>query len=226
MTARSSAGPASISVVIPVRDGERYLSAALASLTAQTRRPAQIIVVDDGSQDGSAALAASISAVTTVHSTPARGPAAARNLGARSAAGELLAFLDADDRLAAKGCEVLAAELERRGELDVAVGRVRWFASEDGPAVPVPREEPVGYLPGALLIRRAAFLRTGGLDEALQSGEFVDWVARARGELRFGEVDSVVLERRVHAANSSRDHTRLHAGYLAVARRAVLRSRK
>ena len=81
--------------VVPVRDGERYLEAALRSLLDQTRPPDELIVVDDGSRDGSASLAEALGA--RVLRRPPLGAAAARNAGVRATSADLLAFLDADD---------------------------------------------------------------------------------------------------------------------------------
>ena len=91
-----SSGTPMISVIIPVRDGEDTLSACLAGLEAQTLPLIffEVIVVDDGSRDRSAQIAEQ-AGVTLLQQAP-RGPAAARNLGAQSARGEILVFTDAD----------------------------------------------------------------------------------------------------------------------------------
>lgn len=84
-----------ISVVIPVYNGAATLRATLRALQESTRRPDQILVVDDGSTDDSARIAATFG--VTVLSTRGRcGPAAARGLGAEEATGDVLLFLDAD----------------------------------------------------------------------------------------------------------------------------------
>lgn len=84
-----------LSVIIPVLNGEATIAELLRSLHASSRTPDEIIVVDDGSTDRSAAIAASLGA--TVLATPGRcGPATARGIGAREARGDLLVFLDAD----------------------------------------------------------------------------------------------------------------------------------
>jgi len=82
------------SVIIPVFNGRRTLPACLAALQNQTHPPKEIIVVDDGSTDGTAALAAQFN-VTVIRQTN-QGPAAARNYGAQNAGGDILLFTDAD----------------------------------------------------------------------------------------------------------------------------------
>ena len=89
--------PNLISCIVPVFNGERYLAEALDSILAQTWRPLEVIVVDDGSTDGTAHIAAGYGAeVSYIHQANA-GPAAARNRGLDAARGEFIAFLDADD---------------------------------------------------------------------------------------------------------------------------------
>ena len=88
-----------ISVVIPAYNAERFLPRCLKSVFAQTLKPEEVIVVDDGSTDNTAALAAELG--TTVISQTNSGIAAARNNGIRHASGEWIALLDADDLLGA-----------------------------------------------------------------------------------------------------------------------------
>ena len=86
-----------ISCIVPVFNGERYLGEALDSILAQTYRPLEIIVSDDGSTDGTAAVVASYGECVKYLWQVNAGEAAARNLGSSAAGGHFLAFLDADD---------------------------------------------------------------------------------------------------------------------------------
>ncbi len=86
-----------ISVIIPCFNGEAYIPISLRSVLAQQWEDLEIIVVDDGSTDGSAALIARDFPQVVLIRQSNEGVAAARNLGIRSARGEWLAFLDADD---------------------------------------------------------------------------------------------------------------------------------
>src|SRR5687768_12090324 len=86
-----------VSIVIPCYNQARYLPAALASVRRQGYQPIECLVVDDGSTDDTAALAASLGA--RVISRPNGGVSAARNAGLAAARGELVVFLDADDEL-------------------------------------------------------------------------------------------------------------------------------
>ena len=209
-----------IAVVIPVRDGCAHLAEAIASAVAQAPGPDELIVVDDGSVDGSAGVAEALG-VTVVRQEPL-GPGAARNLGVATAASDLVAFLDADDRMAPSRLQAQGDALAHDEGLDGAFGLMRLFSDGHEPEGP---SEPC-LLPSALLVRRRMFLETGGFDPELPAGEFVDWMARCREQgRRFRMLDTVVAERRVHAGNITRDRERLRAGYLAVARSAIDRRR-
>ena len=89
-----------VSVIVPVYNCERYLRECLDSVLAQTHTALELIVVDDGSTDGSAAIADAAAAsdprVRVFHG-PNAGQAAARNLGLDIATGDYIAFVDADD---------------------------------------------------------------------------------------------------------------------------------
>jgi glycosyltransferase involved in cell wall biosynthesis len=93
----SAPQPPSISVVMPVFNGERFLAAAIESVLAQDMPPAQFVVVDDGSTDGSAALLHRYGDRIVLLSQPNGGQSLARRRGAELATGDLLAFIDQDD---------------------------------------------------------------------------------------------------------------------------------
>jgi len=98
-----------ISVIVPVYNGSQTLPACLQALQRQTRPPAEIIVVDDGSTDDSSTVAAQFG--VTVISQSNAGPAAARNHGAQIAQGDILLFTDADCAPAPDWVEQMSAPL-------------------------------------------------------------------------------------------------------------------
>src|ERR1044071_9784434 len=99
-----------VSVVIPAYNAERYLGEAIESVLAQTYAPLETIVVDDGSSDGTAAVARSHPGVTLISQENA-GPAAARNRGFAASRGELIAFHDADDLMTPDKLAVQVGEM-------------------------------------------------------------------------------------------------------------------
>jgi CDP-glycerol glycerophosphotransferase len=123
---------ARISVVVPFYNNEDLLGDCLASIAAQTCTDLQVIMVDDGSTDGSAAIARSRAAADprfTLVSVPNGGPGSARNHGVAAASGEFLAFVDADDMLPPDAYETLLPVLQQSGS-DFVSGAVRRLSAD------------------------------------------------------------------------------------------------
>ena len=117
---------ARISVVVPIYNVERYLAACLHSVARQTVDDLEVVMVDDGSTDGSAAIAAEFAARDPrfrLLRQPNGGLGNARNTGTDAASGEYLAFLDSDDVLPSDAYELLLGALSRTGS-DFATGNV------------------------------------------------------------------------------------------------------
>lgn len=138
-----------ISVVVPIYNVEAYLDDCLRSLTGQTAGDLEVVMVDDGSTDASAEIAARWAErdrrLRLVHQ-PNAGLGAARNAGLAEASGELLAFLDSDDVLPANALELLRDALDRSGS-DFATGNVHRFTSA--------RSWPAPFLRKTFMRRRA-----------------------------------------------------------------------
>jgi len=219
----------SVSVVIPVRDGERYLAEAVESVLSQTVADVELIVVDDGSQDSTPDILRGMR-VHWVRQEPSGLPAAV-NRGIDDAGGAFLAFLDADDLwLPDKLARQLAA-LARRPELDMVFGHVRQFHSPDldeeqRARIACPSDPVPGLSKGTLLIRRESFERVGPFDTRWQVGDFVDWYARATERGLAGEMlADVVMLRRLHLANMSLRAPEAQVDYTRIARAALHRRR-
>ena len=90
-------GTPAVSIIIPVYNAEKYLAETLQSVLAQTFRDFEIILVDDGSTDGTSEIIDKFSDRAICLKNDHRGPASSRNLGLEAAQGSLIAFLDADD---------------------------------------------------------------------------------------------------------------------------------
>lgn len=221
-----------VSIVIPVRDGERYLGEAIESALGQADVSVEVVVVDDGSTDESAAVARRYAPHLRLLERGRSGAAAARNAGVRCARGTHLAFLDADDVLPPRS---VAARLEAAAQAtappDFVWGRVRCFVSPDldareAAAIACPTEPIRGRLPGGLLLRRAAFDAIGPLPTHLRVGEFIAWAARAP-ELGMVELDiaDVVLRRRLHRTNMGRTQRAARGDYALLLKEMLDRRR-
>src|ERR1700712_1426421 len=116
-----------ISVVVPVYNVELYLETCLESIAGQTFRDLEVVMVDDGSTDGSAAIAQRFvdrDERFRLVTQPNGGLSKARNTGTDAATGEFLAFVDSDDYLAPNAYELLMGALEQTGS-DFATGAVQ-----------------------------------------------------------------------------------------------------
>jgi len=173
-----------VSAVIPVFNGAAFLADALASIGAQDIPPDEIVVVDDGSTDASMEIARSIAGVRVVAHERNRGLPAARNSGLATAAGDVIAFLDADDLWAPEKTRLQRDHLLRDADVDIVVGhtqRTRLVARDDGSTEFEPWSEPELALSlGAALVRRRVFDAIGGFDESLPFTNDWDWFLRAR----------------------------------------------
>jgi glycosyltransferase involved in cell wall biosynthesis len=214
-------GPA-VSVVVAVRDGERYLAEALDSVLGQRPAPAEVVVVDDGSTDGTADVLARYGDAVRVERQPASGLAAALNRGVATADGDVVGFCDADDRwLPGK----LAAQLDAFATgVDAVGGLVTEFLSPDAPDLASrvrvdPRPQRARLL-AALLLTAGLVDRVGPFDPSLRHGANVDWISRADAlGMHLVWVDVPVVQRRIHAANMGHDTAPARADLLRVLRR-------
>jgi len=225
-----------ISVIIPVYNGEKYLAEAIESVLAQTCRPIEIIVVDDGSTDRSADVARSFSEAVRYYYQPNSGSGAARNTGVKTARGSLLAFLDADDLWVKEKLSCQMPMLEADPSPDMVFGHVSHFYSPDldegmRKKVACPAGALPGYHAGTLLIRRDTFLHVGLFNPALQCGEFLDWSFRAKEKgLKELLLPDVLMKRRIHSSNMGilkrNTHTaNTHADYVRILKSSLDRRR-
>jgi glycosyltransferase involved in cell wall biosynthesis len=218
-----------ISVIIPCYNGAAFVADAIRSVLAQQLVAREIIVVDDGSTDGSAAEVEEFGKAVRLLRGPHRGIAAARNHGLAAAEGELIAWLDADDLWEPQALRVLAEALAADRSLAGVYGMVEQFSTDDvAERRQVPSDRTAARRAGTMLLRRSACALVGGFDEELTLGEMIDWISRAEGVgLRLAPVERLVLRRRIHDGNTTilrrsaqTDYLRLlHSGLRRKARR-------
>ena len=167
-----------ISVVIPVFNCEKYLGFATESILAQNYQPLQIVVVDDGSTDQSAAVARSFAGVE-YHFQEHAGVATALNKGISETKGEFIAFLDADDLWMKGKLERQLEAFRNDPELGMVLGGVEQFREIGPDGATVSLGIFKGYLKITMLIRRSAFFQVGLFDPQWTTGDFIDWYIRA-----------------------------------------------
>jgi glycosyltransferase involved in cell wall biosynthesis len=192
-----------VGAAIPVYDGAAYLGDALRSVLGQSVPVADVVVVDDGSSDASAAVAAAFGPPVRVIRRPHLGVGPARSRAVEAVGGDVIVLLDADDLLTETSVASRLRVLEQRPEVDLVFGHVRSFA-EVGPDGPLALDESrPAHVAGSMLVRRLAYERVGGFRDGLRA-EGLDWLLRAHElDLVHATVAEQVLWRRVHGANSS-----------------------
>jgi glycosyltransferase involved in cell wall biosynthesis len=217
--------PAPVSVVIPVYNGVRYLAQAIESALGQTRPPQQVIVIDDGSDDGSVEAARVYGGIVESVSQPRAGAAAARNEGIRRATAQFVAFLDADDVWEPAKLERQLAAHASAGA-DILFTHVTEFrdTSDDGAAG---LRSMAGLIPSTAMIRRSAFERIGGFNPTWRVGEFIDWYMRAmEGGLQSHVVSEMLVRRRVHGQNTGQRDKDGQQDYARLLKAALDRRRR
>jgi glycosyltransferase involved in cell wall biosynthesis len=236
-----------ISVVIAAYNAAGLLEETLGSVAAQTRRPDEVIVVDDGSTDDTAKRAA-ISGVRVI-STPNRGVSAARNTGIAAASGDWIAMLDADDlwhpeklarqaqalSLAPDAAAVTCDHYQFRGNGEVTLPsllesrRDRYEAlAPELLAHDVARLDGMGlrlmsvgmaFFPSTLLVRRDLAIAIGGFDESMRRCEDYEFLLRllARGDLLV--VQAPLMGYRIHSTSLSNNAEQMNGGLIGIAER-------
>jgi glycosyltransferase involved in cell wall biosynthesis len=226
-----------VSVIIPVFNGERFLRDAVQSVREavhvldQRYSSVEIIIVDDGSTDGTATVARSFpETVRYLHQTN-QGPAAARNRGIEQAQGTLLAFADADDLWPADKLALQLPFLMTDPAIEIVMGRIQQVLlsrTVDGQSQTNDFGEPAFSVNlGSAVIRKSVFARVGLFDETMRYSEDVDWFMRAReAGAAITTIDAVTLLYRQHEENMTRGKSTSELNVLKALKRSLDRRRE
>jgi len=220
--------PTRVSVIIPCYNGERYLRETIESVLAQSHDALEIVVVDDGSTDGTADVVRAFEGAVRYERQRHTGAAVARNRGVALARGDVLGFIDADDLWMPCALKRLLAPLERDPGVGMAVGQMEQFVS------PELQEADFKFSPapvaarmcGTVLVRRTDFERAGNFSPVLETGEFIDWISRAEAVgVNSVAIPEVVLRRRLHHTNHGVTRRDAQQDYVRVVKAALDRRR-
>jgi glycosyltransferase involved in cell wall biosynthesis len=225
-----------VSAVIPVYNGERYLGEAIQSVLSQDYPNLELVVIDDGSSDGSAQIAQSFAGVAghalKYHYQDNAGLSAAQNAGVEQASGEFIAFLDCDDLWSPGKISLQMSAFSKQPGLDMVFGYVEQFLSPEL-AHRAPGEAPKiadvmpGYSTGTMLARREIFTKAGLFSSEFRLGEFVDWYARATDAGATSVMlTPVLLRRRIHKHNMGIRDRDKRSDYLRVFKASLERRRQ
>ncbi|MBU1701867.1 MAG: glycosyltransferase family 2 protein [Candidatus Eisenbacteria bacterium] len=220
-----------VSTIVPVYNGEPFIREALDSILAQDYESQEIIVVNDGSTDGTCKIIESYPHLTVIHQSN-KGVSSARNAGLEKSHGELIAFLDSDDRWTPEKLRLQVAFLQQNQEIDYVCAMARHLLA---PGTPWPAwlkkellESPqIAYSPCTLLAWKKTFERVGPFNPELRTGEDTDWFARANDlGIRGGVVHEVLMVRRIHDRNISAPSEQSNRHLLKILQASIKRKRE
>lgn len=223
----ADAQPPLVTVIIPAYNREHMLGEAIANVRAQGYPALDLIVVDDGSTDGTADVARAHPEVR-LFDQPNSGPAQARNRGIINARGAYLAFLDSDDLWPDGMLNLLVKTMDEDPSIDVVMGwpqLARRLASGDYEYEGNPVEGFHSYITGTVF-RREAFSKVGLFDADLRFGEDNDWFERANecgAKVRRLDCTSVIIRR--HGGNMTHGKNLVQLNVLRVFKKALDRKR-
>lgn len=216
-----------VTAILSVYNGEKYLGEAIESILAQTYGPIETIIVDDGSQDGTAQIAKR-GGVRYVYQEN-QGQPCALNRGLSMAQGRYISFLDADDLYMPEKIALQVKFLQANPEVDFVFGYAEQFhspelSSEEKKKWACPTEITPGYLAAAGLFRKECFERVGSFNEKQRIGVFIEWYMRAvEMGLQHDLITKKVLRRRIHNHNMGiyAQHSRVE--YVRIVKEALKR---
>jgi glycosyltransferase involved in cell wall biosynthesis len=241
----------SVSVVIPAYNSARYVGQAIESALQQDVQGLEVVVVDDGSADDTAAVVRGAGGNVRYFVQQNSGTCGSpRNLGAKHAAGDFLAFLDADDVMCAGQLNRQLEAFRQDPALAAVMSDYRNFGDQGdypqthfetcnellaatGLTLPhgMARLEPLVSnrlllgenfsIASSGLYRRSAWVQAGGFDLDLRASEDFDFIYRVAHEHPIAVLGSVGLRRRMHASNLSNQLLRI-ASFKVVSRRKLL----
>jgi glycosyltransferase involved in cell wall biosynthesis len=205
-----------VSVVIPCYNQAHFLGEAIESALAQSYPHLEIVVVDDGSTDNTAVVAARYPGVRCVRQMN-QGLAAARNTGLHDSTGSYLVFLDSDDRLLPGAVAAGLAVLHAHPECAFASGLCQYIAA-DGTSLPTPTPTPLTadyystllrhthiWMPAMVMHRRTVFEAVGGFDPSVNPCADYDLYLRVAQKYPICSHQEVVAEYRRHGSNMTND---------------------
>jgi glycosyltransferase involved in cell wall biosynthesis len=219
-----------VSVVLAVRNGERYLASAIESVLAQDYRLLEVVVVDGQSSDKTAEVAQSFVQVRYVRQMT-QGISNAYNLGIEVASGDMIAFISHDDLWASHKLRRQVECLMTHPQIQYVICHVKFFLQ---PGCEIPRGfraellhgEHVGRIMETLLTRREVFEIVGRFNANYATAEDVDWYARAKDlGLAMAIIPEALVFKRVHDRNSSLSD-RLNSRWILSALRESIRRRR
>lgn len=197
-----------VSCIIPVRDRIDLIPRAIESVYRQNRRIDELVVIDDGSVDGTGAMISTYYSDIVLLATSGQGPGTARNMGVSAATGDLIMFLDSDDCWHADHVERLLGVIEKGYAFAYGITRNINQVTQDDFLIPDQGNGLSGncfhaltkwcfMVPSSVAVTRDAFMECGGFPN-IEMGE--DWVffLNIASRYPFGFTDECITTRYLH----------------------------
>lgn len=209
-----------ISVIIPTYNYGRFIGEAIDGVLSQTILAGEIIVVDDGSVDETAAEVLKFGDKVRYIRQENAGVCSARNLGVANSTGEYIAFLDADDIWEPEKLEKQISKFAEDDDIGLVHCGMREFDSETGETVVMHLEGGEGWVSkdialwekpviigpgGTTIIRRKVFEDVGGFDIELKNGEDWEFCFRVSRKYKIGFVAEPLVNYRTHSNNATKN---------------------
>lgn len=216
-----------ISVIIPVYNAADFLEETLHTVFNQTYQPAEVIIIDDGSTDQTAAIIQNMDYPIRYIFQENAGSAAACNVGIRSANYDWIAFLDHDDIWHPQKLEQQVALLQEQPNTSVVFSWVDFFYDKKLTATAskkyeLPARPMKGFLRSCILFNQSILTKSGRFNEELKVAESIDWLTRVKDtNTMIGMVPEVLTSRRIHGNNTSIQHKSRYIELLTVLRNRI-----
>lgn len=197
-----------MSVIIPVKNGGRFLASAIRSVLEQDYKDLEIIVIDGKSKDDTERIAKSFQNVRYVLQTD-DGFGSALNTGIDLSKGELIAFMSCDDLWESNKLSLQVDYLLKHPDVQYTIAKVKFFLEEGSTIPPGFRKGLLvgchnGYMPEALLVRKSVFDLIGKFDAGVKVSADVDWFAMAKDRhIPMAIIPEILLHKRVHHASTT-----------------------
>jgi glycosyltransferase involved in cell wall biosynthesis len=221
-----------VSCIVPVYNGERFVGECVESILRQSYGPIEVIVVDDGSHDGTLGTLRPFGDRVRIFQQENQGPSVARNRGVEESRGEYVAFLDADDLWVEDKIESQMDRFRARPELDLCSGHIKsfWIPELDHERIRVEdhpyHQERALLSPCTVLVKRRVFELLGGFDPELRNGEDTDWFMRMmKAGVEYETLPRLLVNRRQHSNNLTRHHRPSQEAVLGHLKRVLDRGR-
>ncbi len=190
-----------VSVIMAAYNAAEHIDEALQSALDQDWRPLEVVVVDDGSTDDTAAIVRRYPEVVYVHQANA-GPSAARNAAVERSTGAFVANFDSDDLLPPTRVSDQVGYLLAHPEVGAVFGRQEWINAPEW----MTRDAVYGDVDGiplsSVMFRRDVFFELGGYDTSFVHGEDMDVLVRMRERgIEYHVIPEIVLYRRYQVSS-------------------------